>query len=144
MKFASFGQCYLHVQYLLASLMLIYGFTTQFSSNPNTSQVGNVALAVGFLLIMLINLYDLICSIIGFGNQSSKVELLMDLESAIPTIRFVGALLSLGSMITNQVSFSNSFYFWNTNKSCIKMLILIYNNTSPNDTIYKFEHIMIL
>ncbi|KNA06678.1 hypothetical protein SOVF_178780 isoform A [Spinacia oleracea] len=104
MKFASFGQCYLHVQYLLASLMLIYGFTTQFSSNPNTSQVGNVALAVGFLLIMLINLYDLICSIIGFGNQSSKVELLMDLESAIPTIRFVGALLSLGSMITNQFS----------------------------------------
>ncbi|KAL0318028.1 UNVERIFIED_CONTAM: hypothetical protein Sangu_2217100 [Sesamum angustifolium] len=79
--------------YVFATILLLGGFTAQLSHEPKS---GLVLLLIGFLIIILVNLHDLIAHLAGIDYQLPLMEFDLQLglvEFAVPLVYSIGTLL---------------------------------------------------
>lgn len=80
--------------YVFAAVVLLGGFVAELSKEPKS---GLVLLLIGFGLIFIVNLHDLLAHLAGFDYRVRLMELDLQLalvEFAVPVVQALGSLLS--------------------------------------------------
>lgn len=80
--------------YLFATVVLLMGFLAQFSWEPKS---GLVLLLIGFFLIIIVNVHDLVAHLAGIDYRMSLMEFDIQLalvEFAVPFLQTLGSILS--------------------------------------------------
>lgn len=79
--------------YVFATVVLLGGFVAELSKEPTS---GLVLLLIGFALVFIVNLHDLLAHLAGFDYRVRLMELDLQLalvEFAVPVVQALGSLL---------------------------------------------------
>lgn len=79
--------------YVFATILLMGGFVAQFSTEPKS---GLALLLIGFVIVMIVNMHDLIAHLAAIDYRLPLMEFDMQLalvEFAVPLVYTIGTLL---------------------------------------------------
>ncbi|GFP81081.1 hypothetical protein PHJA_000251400 [Phtheirospermum japonicum] len=109
--------------YVFATILLMGGFTAQFSSEPKS---GLVLLLIGFVIIIIVNLHDLIAHLAGIDYRLPLMEFDMQLalvEFAVPLVYTIGTLLFFLATLFLLIQAEKRYMHFKMEQIALSMLI---------------------
>ncbi|KAL3630679.1 hypothetical protein CASFOL_023663 [Castilleja foliolosa] len=109
--------------YVFATILLMGGFTAQFSSEPKS---GLVLLLIGFVIIIIVNLHDLFAHLAGIDYRLPLMELDIQLalvEFAVPLVYTIGTLLFFMATLFLLIQAEKRNMYYKLERIALSMLI---------------------
>ncbi|KAI3458032.1 hypothetical protein Pfo_014695 [Paulownia fortunei] len=109
--------------YVFATILLLGGFAAQLSSEPKS---GLVLLLIGFLIVIIVNLHDLIAHLAGIDYRLPLMEFDMQLalvEFAVPLVYTIGTLLFFLATLFLFIQAEKGYGYLKLERLALSMLI---------------------
>ncbi|KAG8381165.1 hypothetical protein BUALT_Bualt06G0094000 [Buddleja alternifolia] len=109
--------------YVFATILLTGGFTAQLSSEPKS---GLALLLIGFLILIIVNLHDLIAHLAGINYRLALMEFDIQLglvEFAVPVVYSLGTILFFLATLFLFIQAENGYGYFKLERHVLSMLI---------------------
>ncbi|KAK3032935.1 hypothetical protein RJ639_036106 [Escallonia herrerae] len=109
--------------YVFATILLLSGFAAQLSMEPKS---GLVLLLIGFALIIVVNVHDLVAHLAGIDYRFLLMGLDVQLglvEFAVPVVQITGTLLSFLGVLFLFIQEEKGYSYSRLEKHALNMLI---------------------
>ncbi|KAM5557551.1 hypothetical protein ABKV19_024768 [Rosa sericea] len=109
--------------YVFATAVLLGGFVAELSKEPTS---GLVLLLIGFALVFIVNLHDLLAHLAGFDYRVRLMELDLQLalvEFAVPVVQALGSLLWFLAILFLFIQVEKGYGYYKLEKHAMNMLI---------------------
>ncbi|KAJ7965387.1 putative Polypyrimidine tract-binding-like protein [Quillaja saponaria] len=109
--------------YVFATIVLVSGFSAQFSSEPKS---GLILLLIALALIIIVNVHDLVAHLAGIDYRLPLMEYDLQLalvEFAVPVVQAVGSLLLFLGILFLFIREEKGYGYFKLEKHALNMLV---------------------